>query len=37
MCLIKDKNRVGHLTNIKGNTILLPNKFKKREFNSFIK
>ena len=37
MCLMKDKNRVGHLTNIKGNTILLPSKFKKREFNSFIK
>ena len=37
MCLMKDKNRVGNLTNIKGNTILLPSKFKKREFNSFIK
>ena len=39
ICLMKskEKKRLGHFSNVKENTILLPSKFKKGEFNHYIK
>ena len=39
VCLMKskEKKRIGHFSNVKENTILLPSKLKKGEFNHYIK